>query len=100
LSEVEAILAGIWQEVIGVAEVRREDNFFDLGGHSVLVTQMLTRLRRNLGIELTLRNVFESPTLGELARIIDRHLVEAPGHAPATEEREHQGLTIEAVSKD
>jgi acyl carrier protein len=76
LNEVESALAEIWCEVVGVDEVRREDNFFDLGGHSVLVTQMITRVRSGMGVELTLRNVFETPSLGELAQIIDRQLTE------------------------
>jgi amino acid adenylation domain-containing protein len=85
LNEVESALAEIWRVVIGVDEVRREDNFFDLGGHSVLVTQMLARLRRDLGVELTLRNVFETPSLGELAEIIDQQLTEQLAHASSTE---------------
>ena len=84
LNEVESALAEIWREVIGVDEVRREDNFFDLGGHSVLVTQMLTRLRRDLGVELTLRNVFETPSLGELAQIIDEQLTQQLAESTAT----------------
>ncbi|HTD86039.1 MAG TPA: amino acid adenylation domain-containing protein [Candidatus Binatia bacterium] len=85
LNEVESALAAIWREVIGVDEVRRDDNFFDLGGHSVLVTQMLTRLRRDLGVELTLRNVFESPSLGELAQIIDAQLTQQLTQSTATQ---------------
>ena len=85
LNEVESALAEIWREVIGVDEVRREDNFFDLGGHSVLVTQMLARLRRDLGVELTLRNVFESPSLGELAQIVDAQLTQQLAESTATQ---------------
>jgi len=84
LNEVESALAEIWCEVIGVEEVRREDNFFDLGGHSVLVTQMITRVRSGMGVELTLRNVFETPSLGELAQIIDRQLTEQLTQSTAT----------------
>jgi acyl carrier protein len=95
LNEIESALADIWREVIGLEEVQRADNFFDLGGHSVLVTQMLTRVRRTFGVELTLRNVFETPSLGELAQIIDQQL------APAAEtEIQSDPLTMEAVSKE
>jgi amino acid adenylation domain-containing protein len=95
LNEIESALADIWREVIGLEEVQRGDNFFDLGGHSVLVTQMLTRVRRGFGVELTLRNVFETPSLGELAQLIDQRLAVAP-------ETETQGatLTMEALSKE
>jgi acyl carrier protein len=85
LTEVESVLAEIWREVIGLEEVRPVDNFFDLGGHSVLVTQMLTRVRRAFGVELTLRNVFETPSMGELARIIELQLLEEVTHASESE---------------
>jgi non-ribosomal peptide synthetase component F len=97
LNEVESALAEIWREVIGVDEVNRADNFFDLGGHSVLVTQMLTRVRRTLGVELTLRNVFESPSLGELAQIIDQQLTEQLHQTPETGPPE---VLMEGVSKE
>lgn len=90
LTEVETVLAAIWCEVIGLDEVQRADNFFDLGGHSVLVTQMLARVRRTFGVELTLRNVFEAPSMGELAQIIEQQLLAAP-------ESESESL---AVSKE
>jgi hypothetical protein len=56
---------------------------------------MLTRVRRGFGVELTLRNVFETPSLGELAQLIDQRLAVAP-------ETETQGatLTMEALSKE
>ena len=79
-------------------EVHRADNFFDLGGHSVLVTQMLTRVRRILGVELTLRNVFESPSLVELAQIIDRQLTEQLHQT--SEIGPPDSISLEAVSKE
>ena len=98
LNEIESALADIWREVIGVGAVQRSDNFFDLGGHSVLVTQMLARLRRMLGVELTLRNVFEAPALGELAQIIDQQLSEQL--TGAENQTQNTTLTMDAVSKE
>jgi amino acid adenylation domain-containing protein len=64
--QMEEILAGIWQSLLGVERVGRADNFFVLGGHSLLIVQMLERLRR-VGLSTEVRRVFQSPTLAELA---------------------------------
>ena len=98
LNEIESALGDIWREVIGLDEVQRGDNFFDLGGHSVLVTQMLTRVRRAFGVELTLRNVFETPSLGELAQLIDQQLAEVP--ETGIGETGHSREPMEALSKE
>ncbi|WP_438040319.1 amino acid adenylation domain-containing protein [Sorangium sp. So ce128] len=64
----EELLAGIWAEVLGVERVSVEDSFFDLGGHSLLLTQVLSRVRRVLDVELPLRAFFETPTVAAQAR--------------------------------
>jgi aryl carrier-like protein len=71
LSRTEETLAAIWRDVITLGDVGRHDNFFDVGGHSVLLIQVITRVRKAFGVELTLRHLFEAPTIGELARVID-----------------------------
>ncbi|MEO6196238.1 MAG: amino acid adenylation domain-containing protein, partial [Thermoanaerobaculia bacterium] len=68
---VEEILEGIWCEVLGTARAGIHDNFFELGGHSLLGTQVVSRTREQLGIELPLRAVFENPTLAGLARRVE-----------------------------
>ena len=55
---VEEVLAGIWQELLGVERVGRHDNFFDLGGHSLLAVQLIGRMRRELGQEVALKDFF------------------------------------------
>jgi acyl carrier protein len=60
----------------GVAIDRRSD-FFDLGGQSLLATQMLTQLRSIFEIDIPLRSVFDHPTVEELSRQIERLLLEA-----------------------
>ncbi|HWN42369.1 MAG TPA: amino acid adenylation domain-containing protein [Thermoanaerobaculia bacterium] len=67
----EEILEGIWCEVLGVPRAGVNDNFFDLGGHSLLGTQVVSRVREQLRVELPLRAIFESPTLSSLARRIE-----------------------------
>ena len=67
----ERALAAIWAEVLGVERVGADDSFFALGGHSLLAVQVVTRVRRSLGLELPLRTVFDQPRLRDLARALD-----------------------------
>jgi amino acid adenylation domain-containing protein len=73
--EVEEILAGVWQALLGLELVGRRDNFFALGGHSLLIVQMLERLRR-VGFATDARRVFASATLADLARTLSGAAVE------------------------
>nr|QEO74129.1 condensation domain-containing protein [uncultured bacterium] len=68
---VEEILEGIWCAVLGISRAGSNDNFFDLGGHSLLGTQVVSRVRERFNVELPLRAIFESPTLSSLARRIE-----------------------------
>jgi amino acid adenylation domain-containing protein len=69
---VEELLAGIWSDLLGVADIPSEGSFFELGGHSLLATRMISRVRNVLGVELSLRALFEEPTLGGFAATADR----------------------------
>ncbi|WP_327043995.1 LLM class flavin-dependent oxidoreductase [Microbispora sp. NBC_01189] len=66
--DTERIIAEVWQDVLHVEEIGTADDFFELGGHSLMAVQMVSRLRAALGTEVTLRTVFESGTVAELAR--------------------------------
>jgi amino acid adenylation domain-containing protein len=68
----ELIVASIWTQVLGVQTIGLHDNFFELGGHSLLATQVMSRLRESFKVELPLRTLFESPTVSELARRVER----------------------------
>jgi amino acid adenylation domain-containing protein len=68
--EVEAALAEIWGQVLHVERVHRHDNFFDLGGHSLMATQVISRIRQGLQVELPLKDLFESPTIAGLAGLV------------------------------
>jgi amino acid adenylation domain-containing protein len=67
---VELRLASIWREVLRVENVSVNDNFFELGGHSLLAAQVIARTRTSLSAELTLRRLFETPTIAGLAQAI------------------------------
>ncbi len=85
----EAALAAIFGEVLGISGVGRTDSFFHLGGHSLLATRVVSRVRRELGVDLPLRALFESPTVAALAA-----RVEGAGRrpqAPAAERVERTG---------
>jgi amino acid adenylation domain-containing protein len=73
--DVEEVLAGIWQDLLDVERVGRSDNFFELGGHSLLVVQLMERIRR-AGLRASVRRIFESTTLTELAGTITPGSVE------------------------
>ena len=67
----EEVLANIWAELLGLAHVGREEVFFDLGGHSLLAIQIISRVREAFQVKLSVRVVFESPTIAELAQLIE-----------------------------
>ena len=76
--ETEIAVARIWTELLHLDRVSRNDNFFALGGHSLLVVQMVERLRR-IGLTFTVSALFKTPTLGALVQSLDVH---KPREAP------------------
>ncbi|MDB6053782.1 MAG: Non-ribosomal peptide synthetase component [Verrucomicrobiales bacterium] len=69
-SPIEMEIAAIWAEVLRLPQVGIDDNFFDLGGHSLKAIQCIVRIRENLGTELTLSNLIERPTIRGLAEVV------------------------------
>jgi amino acid adenylation domain-containing protein len=67
---IEELLGELWVELLGVERVGVHDNFFDLGGHSILGTVMISSLRKKANVDLPVRSIFELPTIAELAKLI------------------------------
>ena len=71
-SPVEQVLAGIWEEVLELQRVGVEDDFFALGGHSLVAAQVTSRVLKAFSVELPLRLLFEHPTVAALAAEVER----------------------------
>jgi amino acid adenylation domain-containing protein len=69
---VQEVLAGIWSELLGVERVGVDDDFFQLGGHSLLVAKLAARVRQVFTVELSMVEVFKTPTVAGLAEAVER----------------------------
>jgi acyl transferase domain-containing protein/acyl carrier protein len=73
-NEIERAIAEIWQALLGIEQVGVHDNLFELGGDSLLVIQIVSRIREVLQVEVPLRAIFETPTIADLAGSIGASL--------------------------
>ncbi len=71
-NEDEKKMAEIWKELLNIGQVGVTNSFFDLGGHSLIATQLMSRIRQNFGVELELRALFESPTISGLVHHVEQ----------------------------
>jgi aryl carrier-like protein len=70
--EIERAIAGVWRDVLRVDEVGVDDNFFDLGGHSLLLVQVQAKLRTALAREVAIVEMFQYPTIRAMATHLAR----------------------------
>lgn len=78
-TDTERALAQIWASVLGLERVGTDDNFFGLGGDSLLATRIMARVRENFGVVIPLNGLFEAPNIAGQARLIETTLWAARG---------------------
>lgn len=71
-TEVEQLLATVWQEVLQIKKIGIHNNFFELGGDSLLATQVISKVRQRFQIELPIKSIFETPTVAGLSEQIEK----------------------------
>lgn len=74
LGPVEQAVAALWRELLDMEQISRHDHFFELGGHSSLAVQLVYRLRRQLEVEVGMRDLFQSPTLQGFAHAVNERM--------------------------
>ena len=90
---IEEKLAAIWADLLGFEQIGVNDNFFNLGGHSLIVAQILSRVRDSFQVELSFANIFANPTVAGLASVIQQHeLLEQKLQSPAIQRISRAGM--------
>jgi amino acid adenylation domain-containing protein len=70
-NEMETLLCRIWQEVLEIGRIGRQDNFFAIGGHSLKATQIVSAIYKNLGVRLDIGEIFSNPRIALLAPVVE-----------------------------
>ena len=84
-TQLEKKVAAIWAELLGLERISMTDNFFDLGGHSLLGLRLVNQLRQTLGAHVAFTIVFEAPTVAEMATLLEKNCAAVRGNAGAPE---------------
>lgn len=90
-NETETQLAAIWQDILSLERPGVTDSFFDLGGHSLMATQLVSRIRDSFGVELPLRDIFETPTIANQALLVEQARLREQSVAPPIEKADRAG---------
>jgi acyl carrier protein len=93
-TETEKGLAAIWVELLGVEDIGIDDDFFDLGGQSLMAIKAVSRIRDVFDVDLSLRNLFERPTVRGLAELIDGLSFISAARPPAVDSPDREETTL------
>jgi len=96
-NETETAIAGLWTQLLDIQQIGVHDNFFQLGGHSLSATRLVSMIHESFEIDLPLKQVFESPTVEALALVIETILIQ---QIESLSEEEAQQLAHGPVVKD
>ncbi|MCD0252355.1 hypothetical protein JWH16_00300, partial [Xanthomonas campestris pv. campestris] len=92
----EQAIADVWCELLSLERVGRDDHFFELGGHSLLALRVVGRLRDALSVDVSVRQLFEAPTIAGLARLLagSQGLETGTGSEPIARADRSHGLPL------
>ncbi len=72
-NDIERTLTGFWQDLLGIDQIGVEDNFFDLGGHSLIAVRLFAQIRKAYGVDFPISVLFEAPTIAACAAMLTEH---------------------------
>ncbi|MBT5874282.1 MAG: HAD-IIIC family phosphatase, partial [Candidatus Latescibacteria bacterium] len=100
LSDMEGTICGLWQEALNLDDVGIHDNFFDIGGTSLLGVRLIARLREQLNLDLSIVALFENPTIHAMAKAFSSgsHAKQLPPNAQVRGQRRRAGRTDQEKS--
>src|SRR5207248_2157872 len=93
-SSAEKALAKIWEDLLGCGPVGVDDSFFDLGGHSLVIARLLSRIADRFGISLSVQSVLQLPSLSALAAAIEKEQ-----HTPAEPQALAEPVDLQAEAE-
>ena len=94
-TDTQRFLTEIWTESLGITDIGLDDNFFELGGHSLLAVGVLSRIRTNFGVTISLRAIFDAPTIRLLSEQLDTLIWATSSLPPVSSDASEQREQIE-----
>jgi len=99
-SDLEERILGVWQEALGTRHVGTDDNFFDVGGHSLLLTRVQMKLHETLEMEIPMVRLYQYPTVRSLAHNICASASPAVSQAARRGEARRKLLLAQAEARN